>query len=1040
VVVHRITRFRAGRSPCLERRGKLGPRSFPRADCDTCASYDSSYTPGLHSAGGLGTNDIVNAIREAVQSKVRILPLPMLAPPKYDSSSCSRARQRVKQKLILYRIAVAAVAGLNWAYSSPKQHKGVSRLCEMPECHRSAWVAILVEAKRMREARRSGCSTGSAALTTILKRPVAYDSTVNHTSYVPIVADLMAEPSQPYRTVNMLEKLPPDMSEFYSCETNVVAEGGKDPEEIAHLNSIANNIHPNSHTYLEYVRYLQRPDTAPLYMWVPDGDQSSCCAFKAVKKSNGALRKILATLVANYKLGPVRRSQSLGLYGGASIGSIILDHDSMYTAIFDQENAFSYIVVPIWLALHQALPKVRASEIGSHITGLNVPGDCWIRPCYLRLAMGSTHSVDIIIAINRHSVGCALIASFWYHERCVFEASGLAVCSWPQQGKGFALELFSGTGRWLQAMAEQGFGSFTGIEINEDIRLDLQNPMFLEVIARLAKSKLVQVIHSGTPCSSLTSAITPPWRSSQFPSGIPGLTAEAQRKVDIGNKLSDITMFLLNLFHTFGALVSDENPAGSFHWSLPSVTALYDGPLQFDVVFPYCPYGTPWRKYTRIRANYHFIVQLKQQCTCTSPHQTLRGKVLHNGKWINTTSLASPYPWPLVHEWARVVATNVDNSFNHPFCVEARHAPETKDSKRNDLGVSLNDAPLGSERLITNGTARYSHIDDHLTVACSSDPVRTSSRQWAECLQKTGFVIKEMPVVSSVERYIGYSSQVTPARWQIPLVTICNIEMALLYLTQQKTIKVQTLRAIIGFLVWLFLLRRNLLSIFHRVYDILKECSDDEFVPMAGGIFQELVAARRLLLFSYADTARRVFPIVGAQDAEGESNTSLGGWGLGVAAPSPHSVVSTALKYLSRTIPKDIPSLGAEVDAGPPVRVDDYIPQEWTDSSTYWHDILARAHSYPEHITQYEAKVLVRLTEILAKLPFTRRSYVLTLEDNQAVVGAMSRGRSPSYPLNQSCRRKMAIELASDVIFLVAWISTHRMPMDKLSRERIIRN
>ena len=53
----------------------------------------------------------------------------------------------------------------------------------------------------------------------------------------------------------------------------------------------------------------------------------------------------------------------------------------------------------------------------------------------------------------------------------------------------------------------------------------------------------------------------------------------------------------------------------------------------------------------------------------------------------------------------------------------------------------------------------------------------------------------------------------------------------------------------------------------------------------------------------------------------------------------------------------------------------DQIPAVWTDGTHRWHDVLARAHSYREHITQYEARVLLRCLEIVVRIDGARRAH-----------------------------------------------------------------
>ena len=75
-------------------------------------------------------------------------------------------------------------------------------LSEMRPLHRETWKHFLGEARRLREARRAFSLTGAAALDSLIKQDVeGYYLCGRHTQYVPLRADKLAEPSNPYRTV-----------------------------------------------------------------------------------------------------------------------------------------------------------------------------------------------------------------------------------------------------------------------------------------------------------------------------------------------------------------------------------------------------------------------------------------------------------------------------------------------------------------------------------------------------------------------------------------------------------------------------------------------------------------------------------------------------------------------------------------------------------------------------------------------------------------------------------------------------------------------
>ena len=240
-----------------------------------------------------------------------------------------------------------------------------------------------------------------------------------------------------------------------------------------------------------------------------------------------------------------------------------------------------------------------------------------------------------------------------------------------------------------------------------------------------------------------------------------------------------------------------------------------------------------------------------------------------------------------------------------------------------------------------------------------------------------------------MQRYAGYASQITPARWKLPDSKLVEIDAALSYITSWNKIDVATLRSIVGVLKWCFLFRRCLFSILHAVYDVLERYADGDIIPISRAVREELIVSRRLLPLSYGDTFRRVLPVVGAQDAEGESKGGLGGWGLGFAIPNAAEVVDLALTSMAQGVPKDAAlessRRGIEVRSKP--LSDLAVPEPWTDGSTRWYDVLARAHSYPEHTNLYEVRVLGRSFERICKLGRFRRSRYVALEDNQVVCG-----------------------------------------------------
>ena len=1005
----------------------------------------ASSPTGIHPSDEWSTFTWDQKFRDVIKSTSRLLPLPLLAPPRPTCSkeggiftNSSRIKTRHKKKHEKWKLAVGAAFSCGWLYRAPHAcpfRRGPAiLLCDMETHHRQAWEYFLKEATGLRDARRRVCVIGVAALEAVLKRTFYsdYASEAKASTYVPLIAELIAEPSKPEQCVHLLDALPESWAEHYASEATVLQGGGDDQVELDLVRSLSKTI---GGTTAEYIKYFRRPDAKPLWTFLPVSCVKAFCSFKAVmKKDMVHQRKILATLEKNYRWGPPPRTHNLGLFGGASLAGVLLEKDQLYVSVNDQENCFTYVATPAWFYPYHAAPPLQHHEFGGPAeTGLWQVGlNTYISPCYKRLAMGSTHSVDLICNINNFCIGQCLTKSSLLHEDLLADAGGLEITSRPKEGYGYVWEFFSGLAGWTNAMVSEGFGSITPIDSINNPHHDLTNVLFLEKVFRVIRTGIAQVGHLGTPCSSMSRSITPPWRSVEFPEGFTNLNAEAMSKVSVGNVLTRIAALIIHAFNDIDACVSDENPERSWHWVQPVMIPLIKDVLKYSATLDYCAYGMPWKKQTRIRCNREWIFGLSRICPGHTSHTILRGKVLVGNVYVSRTSIASAYPPDLVLHWAFLI-----NKWWF-----------TRGSTREPFGTTkvactnLNMTGQGPDRFLdANSCARYSHIDDHAVVGVDSALVGSTSQLLASSLKEKGFVIGSSTDPGEVDRYIGYASQTTPARWLIPHDKLVLLYEGIGHFLSASVYQVGALRALIGVLNWAFLLRRPMLSIFHAVYYVLTHHEDYQIIPFCKEVRNELSCARRLLYLSYADLYRTVAPVVFAQDAEGSGELGHGGWGIGWARPPSSEVVALALRNLGKGVPReDLGLFGCEDKAAGYILNDNIIPQSWTDGTVPWFDLLARSHSYYEHINLYESRVLCRSFEIASKVHELRRSRILALEDNQVTSYVFSRGRSKVWSLNGVARRRVALELASDCEMLNTWVQTKRMPMDALSRDRIVLN
>ena len=89
----------------------------------------------------------------------------------------------------------------------------------------------------------------------------------------------------------------------------------------------------------------------------------------------------------------------------------LVNGDALDIATLDENNAFSRVLVPEWMWPWQVCPPVRAFLVWlllpETLRSITAPLD-WVYPCYCRLAMGSSQSVHILMAINMRAISIAL--------------------------------------------------------------------------------------------------------------------------------------------------------------------------------------------------------------------------------------------------------------------------------------------------------------------------------------------------------------------------------------------------------------------------------------------------------------------------------------------------------------------------------------------------------------------------------------------------------------------------------------------------------
>ena len=220
-----------------------------------------------------------------------------------------------------------------------------------------------------------------------------------------------------------------------------------------------------------------------------------------------------------------------------------------------------------------------------------------------------------------------------------------------------AMSIFDGCGGMSLSLELHGVPTVCPWEVELDQRLDVVKNAV--VLWQLANSGRVKFSWLAMPCRSWTLARQPLLRSILNLVGEPWLAVlgcwEQIALVDDGNILVVFTALFILLLIRADCRFALENPLRSLAWLHPLL--LWIG-QQLGVIYTYfdmCEYGAPWKKPTCVLHDTPFLSKLRQGSGRGRSRVVLRGKVLHKGKWVFRTSLASQYPPRLCKVVGRLV-------------------------------------------------------------------------------------------------------------------------------------------------------------------------------------------------------------------------------------------------------------------------------------------------------------------------------------------------------------------------------------------------
>ena len=267
------------------------------------------------------------------------------------------------------------------------------------------------------------------------------------------------------------------------------------------------------------------------------------------------------------------------------------------------------------------------------------------------------------------------------------------------------LDLFCGTRGFARAFTELGCPWALSFDLKFGPSQDLSDAT-LQRNLRMGLSLGAFVAMAASPfCASFSTAITPPWRTHEYPAGRPELDPLQRAKVDEGHAHLDLILDLVADCMKLGIFFWVANPEQSWFWKQAgprSWTERLGGEGYGDFRTDQCRWAAPWRKRTLFRTNCH-LAGSKVLCNCSEPHVLLRGRCKQRG--ISYTKLAEPYPRRLC--WFLATAFAIDCKYlgerrklDIESCAKACGAR---------IGEATNPGPRSSQRVRNEPLAAF-HI------------------------------------------------------------------------------------------------------------------------------------------------------------------------------------------------------------------------------------------------------------------------------------------------------------------------------------------
>jgi len=840
----------------------------------------------------------------------------------------------------------------------------------------------------------------------------------------------------------MLDALSAGEREYYSDEDNVWQPDGIADVLIASIESQFGFV---AGPHAEYLKYFKRPDLPPrMWRWRPTAEARAIAGFACVPKKDGVwLRKLLMSCSTNAQWSDPRVRRRLGLFGGGVLCGVLVPHDAFDLAVCDASNAFTRIATPEWWWPWFATPPVAAGEVWDLLDDDLRARVEWHTPVsaqYMRLGMGCSHSVNILMDIGLRASGEAFRASAALTEKTLGAVERPSANAWLAQVQTAAAArtrclvilvfhfgpcLADAAGVLHRRLAD----TFRSAKLLLADALDLEwDPAGTlggrDVEQYVGEGEVDLLVWFGTEPGEVTAA-----RSSDFWSGPddPGGVADERHAWD-------------GRWRAFAGLIAAQHRSGgSYALCQPVTSSPPVWRLAQDLGAILDDHGA-----RELHGGSRDPYALATTMDGVPPPARCFRRPPDAARVIG--DLAVPTLARYLREGSGATGSRMGPQAPARVTQWGRHAnrcsgPSPGKSVPPPVAFLNEDAERKVQTVLdARQRAFYLHVDDGLSMTSDVAPEHGAQHmmnQVADGWESIGFHVPDRRVSERIFRVIGYEIESRPAEVRLPRTKAAELHSELTDILRPRVVEVARLSHAMGVWVWGAILRRQLLSVPFVLFQQLSAATSDTLM-LRPAARTELRIMRDLLPLMVLDLGSPPPSVIFATDARGARDDDHGGYGVvATAVTRPEAL---ACFEQARQLSYTVPVVSGDTSALRFVNDDILrtVPHSILPSAilaqSRWGEVEHGGWNRDDHINLGESRTVIRLARRLAASPSFHRQLVITLQDNSATAGSLTKGRSPSYALNHCCRIFAAACLAARLRFVIPWVETYKQTADVVSR------